>query len=67
MPDSIDRYQNAINNSYSKLDFAIGSGLYMIPSDLVMKMGNLDSYNNNILIATDDMDFGINNIKNSLL
>jgi archaellin len=37
IPDSIERYQNAINNSHSKLDFAIGSGLYMIPSNLVMK------------------------------
>jgi hypothetical protein len=64
IPDSIERYQNAINNSHSKLDFAIGSGLYMIPSDLVMKIGSLDNYNNNILIATDDMDFGVNNINN---
>ena len=39
----------------------------MIPSDLVIKMGNLDNYNNNILIATDNMDFGINNINNKLL
>ena len=39
----------------------------MIPSDLVMKIGNLDNYNNNILIATDNMDFGINNINNNLL
>ena len=38
IPDSIELYQNAINNSHSKLDFAIGSGLYMIPSDLVMKI-----------------------------
>ena len=67
IPDSIERYQNAINISHSKLDFAIGSGLYMIPSDLVMKIGNLDNYNNNILIATDNMDFGINNNNNMLL
>ena len=67
IPDSIERYQNAINNSHSKLDFAIGSGLYMIPSDLVMKIGNLDNYNNNILIATDNKDFGINDINDKLL
>jgi hypothetical protein len=67
IPDSIDRYQNAINNSHSKLDFAIGSGLYMIPSNLVMQIGSLDNYNNNILIATDNMDFGINNINNKSL
>jgi hypothetical protein len=36
----------------------------MIPSDFVMKIGSLDNYNNNILIATDDMDFGVNNINN---
>ena len=39
----------------------------MIPFNLVMKIGNLDNYNNNILIATDNMDFGINNINNNLL
>ena len=36
----------------------------MIPSILVMKIGSLDNYNNNILIATDDMNFGVNNINN---
>ena len=44
IPDSIEQYQNAINNSNSKLDFAIECGLYMIPSDLVTKIGNLDNY-----------------------
>ena len=56
IPDFIERYQNAINNSYFKLDFAVGSGLYMIPSDMVMKKGNVGNYNYNILIATDNMD-----------
>ena len=67
IPDSIERYQNAITKSHSKLDFAIGSGLYMIPSDLVMKIGSLDNYNNNIKIATEQMDFGINNVNNEQL
>jgi hypothetical protein len=67
IPESIDKYQNAINNSHSKLDFAVGSGLYMIPSDLVMKIGSVENYNNNILTATDNMDFGVNNINNKLL
>jgi len=67
IPDSIERYQNAINNSHSKLDFAIGSGLYMMPSDLVMKIGSLENYNNNIRIATDEMDFGVNNINSEQL
>jgi len=67
IPDSIDRYQNAINNSHSKLDFAIGSGLYMIPSDLVMKIGSIENYNNYILVATDNMSFGVNNINNKQL
>ena len=39
----------------------------MIPSDLVMKIGNLDNYKNKILIATDNIDFGITNINNKLL
>ena len=54
--DLIKRYQNTINNSHSKLDFAICSDLHMIPSDLVMKIGNLANYNNsnnNFLFASD--------------
>ena len=35
--DSIERYRNVINNSHSNLDFAKGSGLYVILSDLVIK------------------------------
>ena len=67
MLDSTERYLNAINNSHSKLDFAIGFDFYMIPFDLVTQIGNLDNYNNNILISTDNMDIGINNINNKLL
>ena len=67
IPDSIERYQITINNSHSKSDFAIGSGLYMIPFDLVKKICNLINYYNNILIANDNMDFGINNISNKFL
>lgn len=36
IPDSIERYRNAINNSLSKSDFVIG--WLMIPSELVMKI-----------------------------
>jgi hypothetical protein len=32
-----------------------------------MNIGSLDNYNNNILIATNNMDFGINSINNTLL
>ena len=30
-------------------------------------MGNLDNYNNNVLIATDNMNFWIDNINHNLL
>jgi hypothetical protein len=43
-----------------KIDFVIASGLYMIPSNLVLNVGTLIGYNNCIVIATADMKIGLN-------
>ena len=34
LPSSIDRYQRTLQFAKSKLDFVIGHGLYMLPSDM---------------------------------
>ena len=51
IPETIEKYQNSINKTNAKIDYAIGIGLYMLPSDLVLKMGRLENYNNSIVIA----------------
>ena len=60
IPDSIKRYQEAVNNTHSRLDYVIAPGLYMIPTDMVLKIGSIVGYNNNILIADENMKFGLN-------
>ena len=58
IPISIDRYQKALTDTHKRLDYVIGPGLYIIPSDMILKMGSIENYNNNILLASKDMKPG---------
>lgn len=60
IPESITKYQDAISKTNSRIDYVIAPGLYMIPSDLVLKVGTLVGYNNNIVIASENMKTGQN-------
>jgi hypothetical protein len=64
IPESIAQYQNSLTNTNSKIDYVIGAGLYMIPSDLGLKPGSLQRYNNNILIADKSLKLGYNEALN---
>jgi hypothetical protein len=65
IPESIAEYQEAITKTNSRIDYAIAVGLYMIPSDLVLKADTLIGYNNSIVIATADMKIGQNDDLNT--
>ena len=60
IPESINQYQNSIANTHVKIDYVVGIGLYMIPSNLVLKTGSIEKYNNNIVIAGQNMKLGYN-------
>ena len=60
LPCSIDRYQRTLQYARSKVDFVIGHGLYMLPSNMEIEVGVVNGYNNLIQIATDDMQLGFN-------
>jgi hypothetical protein len=60
IPESITKYQDAISKTNSRIDYVVAQGLYMIPSDLVLKVGTLVGYNNNIVIASTNMKLGHN-------
>jgi len=66
IPESIDKYQDAITKTNSRIDYVISVGLYMIPSDLVLKVGKLVGYNNNIVVATSEMKIGKNEQVNTI-
>ena len=65
IPESIAKYQDAITKTYSKIDYVVAIGLYMIPSDLVLKSVPLVGYNNNIVIASHNMTIGHNEMLNT--
>ena len=60
LPSSIDRYQRTLQYARSKVDFVIGHGLYMLPSNMEIEVGVVNGYNNLIQIATEDMQLGFN-------
>ena len=66
LPSSIDRYQRTLQYARSKVDFVIGHGLYMLPSNMEIEVGVVNGYNNLIQIATDDMQLGFNTSVNEL-
>ena len=54
----IERYEGVLENSLSKADFSVGTGIYMLPSDLNLSMGKTKGYNNKILVSNTDMKIG---------
>ena len=60
IPEGIQKYQDAIANTNARINYAVGIGLYMIPADLVLKVGVIQKYNNNIIIADDSVEIGEN-------
>ena len=56
----IERYQGVLEHALSKVDFSVGTGIYMLPSDLNLSMGKTKGYNNKILVSNTDMKIGSN-------
>ena len=56
----IERYQGVLEHALSKVDFSVGTGIYMLPSDLNLSMGKTKGYNNKILVSNTGMKIGSN-------
>ena len=56
----IERYQGVLEHALSKVDFSVGTGIYMLPSDLNLSMGKMKGCNNKILVSNTDMKIGPN-------
>ena len=61
----IERYQGALEHALSKVDFSIGVGIYMLPSNLNLNIGKTKGYNNKILVSNTGMKIGSNRDINS--
>ena len=62
LSDSVQRYQEAIENSRVKLDFAVTPGVWLLPSNLEINLTSKVGYNNFLLKATSKMKLGVNNV-----
>ena len=60
IPEDIRRFQKTLQYARSKVDYAIGEFVYMIPSDMNLRIGNVRNYNNKILISSPGFKVGTN-------
>ena len=57
---NIKRYQGVLEHALSKVDFSVGMGVYILPSNLNLSIGNTKGYNDKILVSNTDMKTGSN-------
>ena len=51
----IVRYQGVLEHALSKVDFLVGTGMYMLPSNLNLNIGTTKGYNNKSLVRKPEM------------
>ena len=64
--DDIARYQGVLEHAMSKVDFSVGGGIYMLPSNMNLNINKTQGFNNNILIAESSYKLGLNNRVNAM-
>ena len=60
IPEDIRRFQKTLQYARSKVDYAIGEFIYMLPSDMNLRIGNVRNYNNKLLISSPSFKIGTN-------
>ena len=54
------KYQGVLEYVLSKVDFSVGVGIYMLPSNLNLNTGKKEGYNKKILVSNTVMKIGSN-------
>ena len=60
IPEDIQRFQKALQYARSKVDYVIGKFIYMLLSDINLRIGKVIIYNNKILISSPSLKLGTN-------
>ena len=60
IPENIRRFQKTLQYARSKVDYMIGEFIYMLPSDMNLRIGKVKNYNNKILISSPSFKIGTN-------
>ena len=58
--EDIQRFQKTLQYARSKVDYVIGEHIYMLPSDMNLRIGKVENYNNKILISSPSLNIGTN-------
>ena len=59
--NSIQRYQEAIADTKTRLDFAVAQGVWLMPSRMVINTESIFGYNNMLVVSNETMKLGVNN------
>ena len=60
IPGDIRRFQKTLQYARSKVDYMINEFIYMLPSDMNLRIGKVKNYNNKILISSPSFKIGTN-------
>ena len=60
IPEDIRRFQKTLQCARSKVDYVISEFIYMLPSDMNLRIGKVKNYNNKILISSPSFKIGTN-------
>ena len=60
IPENIRRFQKTLQYARSKVDYVISEFIYMLPSDMNLRIGNIRNYSNKILISSPSFKIGTN-------
>ena len=60
IPEDIRRFQKTLHCARSKVNYVIGEFIYMLPSDMNLRIGKVKDHNNKILISSPSFKIGTN-------
>ena len=58
MANDISQYQGVLEHALPKADFSVGTGIYVLPSNLKLNIGKKKRYKNIISVSNTDMKIG---------
>ena len=58
--EDIQRFQKTLQYARSKVDYAVAKYVYLLPSDMNLRIGKFKNYNNKILISSPSFKIGTN-------
>ena len=60
IPEDIRRFQKTLQYAMSKVDYVVAEYVYMIPSDMNLRIGKVKNYNNKIMVSKPGFNLGTN-------